>query len=50
MNDTQDHVEFDEMNIIENYFRSIRNIRFKNVEHRKFFYRTNMMKKQARLT
>ena len=50
MNDTQDHVELDEINIFENYSRSIQNIRFKNVKHCKFFYRTNIIKKRARLT
>ena len=49
MNDTQDHVELDEINILENYFCSIRNFRFENIKHRKFFYRTNMMKKRTRL-
>ena len=50
MNDTQDHVELDEINIFQNYFRLIRNIHFKDVEYCKFFYRTNIMKKRNRLT
>ena len=49
MNDTQDHVELDEINIFENYSRSIRSIRFKSVEHRKFFDETNIMKEQTEL-
>ena len=50
VNDTQNHVELDEINILENCFRLIRNICFESVEHRKFFYRTNIIKKQIRLT
>ena len=46
MNSTQDHVELDKINILENYFRLIRNIRFKNLEYCKFLYRTNMIKKR----
>ena len=49
MNNTQDHIKFDEINVFENCFRSIRNIRFENVKHRKFFYWTNIMKKRIRL-
>ena len=49
INNTQNYVELDKINILENCFRSIRNIRFENVEHCKFFYRTNMMKKRTRL-
>ena len=44
VNDKQNYVELDEINILENYSRSIRNIRFEDVKHRRFFYRTNMMK------
>ena len=49
MNDIQDYVELDEINIFENYFRSIRNIRFENVEYRKFFDETNIIKERAEL-
>ena len=49
MNDTQNHVELDEVNIFENCSRSIRNIRFEDVEHRKFFDKTNIMKERAEL-
>ena len=44
MNDTQDHVELDEINILENYFCLIQNIRFKNIKHCKFFNETNIIK------
>ena len=37
VNDTQDYIELDKINIFENYFRSIQNIRFKNVKHCRFF-------------
>ena len=47
MNNTQDHVELDEINILENCFHSILNIRFESVEHCRFFYRTNIIKKRA---
>ena len=50
VNGTQNHAKLDEINILENCSRSIRNIRFKNVKHCRLFYRTNMMKKQIRLT
>ena len=50
VNDVQNHIEFDKINIFENNFRSIWKIRLENVEHRKFFYRTNIMNKRARLT
>ena len=49
MNDTQDHVELDKINIFENYFRSIRKIRFESVEHRRFFDKTNIIKERAEL-
>ena len=49
MNDTQNHVELDEINILENCFRSIRNIRFEDVKHRRFFDETNIIKEQAEL-
>ena len=50
VNDIQDHVELDKINIFENCSRSIRNICFKNVKHRRFFYRMNMIKKRIQLT
>ena len=50
VNDIQSYAQLDEINILENCPRSIRNIRFKNVKHRRFFYRTNIMKKQTQLT
>ena len=49
MNDTQDHVELNKINIFENCFCSIRNIRFKNLKHRKFFDETNIIKERAEL-
>ena len=49
MNDTQNHIELDEINIFEKCFRSIRNIRFKNVKHCKLFDETNIMKERTEL-
>ena len=49
MNDIQDYVELNEINIFENYYRSIRNICFKDVEHRKFFDETNIIKERTEL-
>ena len=49
VNDIQNHVELDEINIFKNCSRSIRNIRFENVKHHKFFDETNIMKERAEL-
>ena len=50
VNDIRNYVKLNEINILENNSCLIRNIRFENIKYCKFFYRTNMMKKQTRLT
>ena len=49
VNDIQNHVGLDEINVLENCSCSIRDIRFESVEHRRSFYRTNMIKKRVQL-
>ena len=49
VNDIQDYIEFDEINILENCFRSIRNIYFEDVKHYRFFDETNIMKRRVEL-
>ena len=49
MNDTQNHVELDEINVLENRFCLIRNIHFESVKYCKFFDKTNIIKERVEL-